>query len=185
MSLTTPRIEIRPFVIGDAAAVHAYGANPEVIKFMDWGPNTWDETLDFLSTATTSGRPERDLAIIERETGELIGGVGARQVGPGRWEIGWVLRQDKWGLGYATEAAGALIRDVAAMDGVQSIEARCRPENRKSARVMEKLGMHYVKRIVGDRTVRGELVDSLLYSVTVDKVLEDAAAEAAARLAAR
>jgi RimJ/RimL family protein N-acetyltransferase len=56
-------------------------------------------------------------------------------------EIGWRLAHEHWGHGYATEAARAAIgfgfRDLA-LDGIVSFTV---PQNWRSRRVMERLGM--------------------------------------------
>ena len=91
--------------------------------------------------------PKIELAVTVRDDDEVVGGVGAWPVADGRWEMGWVLRRDLWGRGYATEATSALFDAVAGRGDVHTIFARCRPENAASARVMEKLGMRYVELI--------------------------------------
>jgi RimJ/RimL family protein N-acetyltransferase len=56
-------------------------------------------------------------------------------------EIGWRLRQDAWGEGYATEAAREALRfgfESLALDEVVALTV---PGNTASRRVMEKLGM--------------------------------------------
>jgi len=178
MTLITERLELRKFAIADASAVHAYASDAEVCALMDWGPNTWDETLDFLSLATSQSATRLEFAVTDRVTGDVIGAVGGGPVGEGRWDMGWVFSKDVWGHGYATEAARALVGFIASQPNVATIEARCRPENRASARVMEKIGMHYVKRIKNDVSVRGNITDSLLYSIPTRRIARRDVADA-------
>eukprot|EP01035_Chromulina_nebulosa_P013237 gene13237-17594_t len=42
--IRTDRLLLRPFTQGDFDAVHAYANDKAVIRFMDWGPNTLEET---------------------------------------------------------------------------------------------------------------------------------------------
>ena len=52
-------------------------------------------------------------AVEERATGMLAGRVGCWQ--PEGWpglEIGWALRREFWGRGYATEAAQSVMADA-------------------------------------------------------------------------
>ncbi len=163
MILETERLVLRPFRISDAAAVHVYGSDPVVTLYTDFGPNTWDDTLGYLQTATKPTPPTIELGVTLRGADEVVGAVHAHPPVPGRWEMGWVLRRDLWGQGLMTEAARAVFDHVAARDDVAEIFARCRPENVASARVMEKLGMRYVETIPRDREVRGAWVDSLVY----------------------
>ena len=56
-------------------------------------------------------------------------------------EIGWRFRRAAWGQGYATEAAGELLRHGFDTVGLDEIVAVLKPENRRSLRNVEKLGM--------------------------------------------
>lgn len=60
------------------------------------------------------------------------------------WCFAYNIRYEDWGKGYATEATRAMIVYVKEQYGAHAIEAECAKENIGSARVMEKLGMHYV-----------------------------------------
>ena len=42
--LRTQRLLLREARLGDYDDIHAYGADPEVVRFMDWGPNTPEVT---------------------------------------------------------------------------------------------------------------------------------------------
>lgn len=164
MILETERLILRPYRLADASSVHHYGSDPEVCRYTDFGPNTWDETLGFLQHATDPAQPNVDCAITLRDADEVVGGVGARIKPQGVYELGWVLRRDLWGRGIATEAARALTDHLLGLPGTTLILARCRPENLASARVMEKLGLTFIDLIKDDYEVRGSLVDSRLYA---------------------
>ena len=83
----------------------------------------------------------------ERATGEFVGHCGMRRLhhplapNPGDHEIGWLVREDRWRMGYAFEAMRA-VRDWGfAEHGAPHIVAlTCQP-NVGSWRLMEKLGM--------------------------------------------
>jgi RimJ/RimL family protein N-acetyltransferase len=55
-------------------------------------------------------------------------------------EIGWRLRRDAWGAGRATEAARALDHAFITL-GLPEVVADIHPENRRSIRVAEKIGL--------------------------------------------
>lgn len=85
-------------------------------------------------------------AVEERVTGALVGRVGIMR--EDTWtatrekeELGWAIAPAHWGLGYATEAAGAAIVDGFARVGLRRILAFTLPENVPSQRVMERCGM--------------------------------------------
>jgi RimJ/RimL family protein N-acetyltransferase len=81
-----------------------------------------------------------------------------------RGHVGWVVRRDAWGHGYASEAAVALIRFAVDELGLHRIEATCHPDNAASARVMEKAGMTYEGRKRDHLLDRGAWRDSLSYA---------------------
>lgn len=170
MILETERLILRPYRLADASAVHAYGSDPEVCRYTEFGPNTWDDTLGFLQTATDTAQANIDLAVSMRATDEVIGGISARPQPEGRYEMGWVLRRDMWGQGIVTEAARALLAHVSTLPGATVVFARCRPQNAASARIMEKIGMVFVERIDREKEFRGEWVDTLVYEVRVAPV---------------
>ena len=88
-------------------------------------------------------------AVDEKESGKLIGFTGLNSP---KWhtsftpcvEIGWRLRADYWQQGYATEAATAVLDYGFKLCGLKEILAWTVPENIRSIRVMQKIGMEHV-----------------------------------------
>jgi len=58
-------------------------------------------------------------------------------------EVGWRLAAEAWGRGYASEAARAALRHGFEVVGLEEIVSFTVPQNRRSRRVMEKLGMSH------------------------------------------
>lgn len=58
-------------------------------------------------------------------------------------EIGWRLRRDGWGKGYATEGARAALRFGFERLGLEEIVSFTVPANLRSRRVMERIGMQH------------------------------------------
>ncbi|MBQ6722862.1 MAG: GNAT family N-acetyltransferase, partial [Clostridia bacterium] len=87
-----------------------------------------------------------DEAIVLKSTGELIGS-GGMVFHPERnaWEIGYNLRADQWGHGYVVEYLTALMDRIRRVRPVEAIDGVFATENQKSRRVMEKLGMVWVR----------------------------------------
>jgi RimJ/RimL family protein N-acetyltransferase len=91
-------------------------------------------------------------AAVEKETGEMVGFAGlchplwfpdyARTV-----EVGWRLRRDAWGRGYATESGREALRVAFEERGLDEILAFIHPENHRSAAVAERLGMTWRERV--------------------------------------
>ena len=67
LPIRTARLLVRDFRASDFEDVHAYASDPEVARYVVWGPNTRDETQTFLGLAlaaqTASPRLDFNLAI--------------------------------------------------------------------------------------------------------------------------
>ena len=143
--MSTDRLELRPFVDADEEALLAVFGDAGALRY--WGPP--------LDRAGVRARIDRNRecqrtngfarwAIVVRETRELVGDAGLTPTdvaGVEEIELGWVVRADRWGNGYATEAARAWIERAFGRVGLSRIVSMIRPENAPSRRVAEKLGM--------------------------------------------
>ena len=110
----------------------------------------------------------------DRVTGELVGrgglpridadGEPTRQIRsllPGRrWarerlEVGWTVRGDPWGRGYATEIGRSGLALAFEELGAEAVIAYTERHNRRSRAVMERLAMRHVGEIVSRGLVEG------------------------------
>ena len=142
-TIETDRLVLRRPLVSDAATVFArYAGDPAVTRFLGWRTHrsVFDTQL-FLACCDAEWRQSGvgPYLIQSREDGELLGSAGLRMVSPQQAVIGYLLAQDAWGQGYATEALRAL-RDLAMRLGVLRLSALCHPDHRASSRVMEKCG---------------------------------------------
>jgi RimJ/RimL family protein N-acetyltransferase len=144
LPLLTERLEIRAFEPSDLEALHAVYGDPEVTRFISHYP-TLEHTRRALDRHVREARAGNPAfwALIERESGELIGDAGLGLVegaGP-ELELGYTLGQRWWGRGYATEAASA-VRDYAFGPlRLTEVVAVVRPAHAASIHVLEKIGM--------------------------------------------
>lgn len=139
---------LREIVLHDWGDIHAYSSDPEVVRYLPWGPNTEEESILYV-LQTLSGqkdvpRNECHLAITTRENDRAIGCCSlmnrdAAQTAEA-W-IGYVLHHDFWGRGFMTEAVRGIIRMGFERLGYVRLNASCDAANRASARVLEKSGM--------------------------------------------
>jgi ribosomal-protein-alanine N-acetyltransferase len=145
--IETDRLVLREFAGADALTIQAWAADPEVVRYETRGPSTLQQTKE---TIRTSARARRecprsvfDLGIMLKNSSLLVGSVRIRVLGRDRIEgdLGYALRRDAWGHGYATEAARALLEFAAECLGLRHLSAICRPDNVRSLRVLEKVGM--------------------------------------------
>lgn len=164
---SSSRLTLRELAMADEAAVHTYASDPEVTRFMVWGPNTAEETRTFVTravaTAQTQPRTNFDLAVVVTETQTLIGGAALRLTDEHAGEIGYVLHRDHWSKGYGTEVAKALLQFGFQDLGLHRIIATCDPDNAASVRVLQKAGLQFERRISDHLMVRGSHRDSLVF----------------------
>jgi RimJ/RimL family protein N-acetyltransferase len=77
----------------------------------------------------------------ERESGELVGDASLHfDTTFGDWELSYGFRRDRWGRGYASEAARACVRHGFETMRVARIVADVDPANGASIRILEKCG---------------------------------------------
>lgn len=166
--LRTARLVLRDLAPDDIEAVHAWASDPEVSRFMVWGPNTWADTQAFVQEQLAAPRNAHSNRLVELAgTGLVIGGIDLRieLAAPHRAEIGYVFNREHWNQGYATEAARAMIAHGFGDLGLERIAATCDPENQASAQVLRKAGLRPEGHLRHHLKVRGQWRDSLLFAV--------------------
>ncbi|MEU5214447.1 GNAT family N-acetyltransferase [Streptomyces sp. NPDC020742] len=72
--------------------------------------------------------------------GELIGRIALRRRTPSMGTLSYILREDTWGNGYATEAAQHTVDFAFTTAGLDRLEAMHHPANPASGRVLTKTG---------------------------------------------
>jgi len=85
-------------------------------------------------------------AAYDRESGELVGRGGLSRIvleGQPCLEVGWVVRPDLWGRGFASEIARAALAFGFDELGADEIVAFTERHNVRSRAVIERVGMHY------------------------------------------
>ena len=169
-TLRTDRVVLRPFAEADTDAAFALHTNPRVLRYWDAPP--WKHRAQAERFIAVCAQMEREgtgarLAIEQIANGLFIGWCSLHRWNPEyrSAKLGYCLTDTAWGHGFATEAAGALLRwafDTLDLNRVQS-EADTR--NTASSRVLEKL--HFVRegRLREDCIVDGEVSDSWVYGL--------------------
>jgi [ribosomal protein S5]-alanine N-acetyltransferase len=171
MQLPTSRLILREFTLEDVTDVHAYASREDTVRYTDWGPNTAEQTREFMERKIARQREEPrltwDLAAQSRETDRVIGTVSVSITRPSHREaeVGYVFHPEYWGRGYATEATVEMLRFGFGELKLHRIYATCDPKNRASARVLEKAGMRYEGHLRDHLIQRGAWRDSLLYAI--------------------
>lgn len=146
----TPRLAVRPFTLGDAESLYD-NHREEAVK--RWIPNECYADLEeageaaaFFADCVQNGRLPFVLAVVWKETGELMGDVGVNEVEgkPGEVEIGFTVCEKFSGKGYATELVAAMTDYVFSNMGMKVLYGRVLRGNGASVRVLEKNGYRFV-----------------------------------------
>jgi RimJ/RimL family protein N-acetyltransferase len=95
---------------------------------------------------------------------ELAGFVRLALSGVQAAKLGYAIRADSWGKGYATDATRSMLTFGFEKLGLHRISAAIGPDNAASISVVKKLGMQYEGRIRDHVFTNGEWRDSLLYA---------------------
>jgi len=143
----TARLRFREMTPDDLDVMAALLGDPEVMRFYP-APKTRDEAAGWIGWSRASYADNGfGLWLLETHDGEFVGDCGLTwQSVNGRrvLEVGYRVRAELQGRGYATEAATAC-RDLARDAGFPELYAIAHPQNAASLRVAEKLGMTRVE----------------------------------------
>ncbi len=146
----TARARLRPFSLEDAEQAHRVFGDAEVMRFASGEPDPdVSATRQRLAryAALQADRGFSKWAAWSRDSLEYVGDAGLTVLGEtGEIELGYRLGREHWGRGLATELAQAWL--VYALDKLclGRIVAFADPRNPASVRVMEKIGMTFVRR---------------------------------------
>lgn len=144
LPLRTSRLTLRDFVLGDFGAIHTYASDPDVMRFMFHGVRSEADTRDYLDRMIASQQesPRRtwELAVVLTSVNHLIGACDLTCENASDGDLGFIFSKDVWGMGYATEAARAMVRAGFEQLQLKRIVSTCDVANAASARVLEKAG---------------------------------------------
>ena len=106
-------------------------------------------------------------AVFDSDETRLLGGAGLHPRGStDHLEIGYWIRTDATGQGFALEAAHALCATAFVATSVDRLEIHCDAENTRSAAVARRLGFQLTKTLRQDVvTARGEKRDTLVWTL--------------------
>lgn len=170
VSLSTPRLLLRPLQQADAAAVFAIHSDPRVVRY--WSSKPWasiDEAQALIAAdlkALPAGEHLR-LGLALRETGHVIGTCSLFHLAPQcrRAELGYAMAHAHWGHGLMHEALSALLHHGFSALDLNRVEADIDPRNTRSARSLERLGFIKEGRLRERWIVDSEVSDTDLYGL--------------------
>ncbi len=176
MKIQTQRLELTEISWGDIENIHKLHSIFEVDEFNTVGlPKDIEETREnirpYVEAKECSPQSKYTWNIVRKETGEFMGLAGIK-ISLDKFRIGEIfykLLPEHWGNGYATEVSKQLIELGFDRLNLHRIEAGCAVKNYKSIRVLEKSGMTQEGIYRKILPIRGEWVDSYIYSIIEDE----------------
>lgn len=155
---STERLSFQFMSLDCIDALYEIDQDPEVMKYISGGrPNSKQEIADTLIPRLAKyANQEQGWGLWQVntvDTNDFIGWVLVRPMdffsdNP-QWhniELGWRFKRASWGKGYASEAAKAIADALKAHTNITHLCAIADENNIGSLRVMEKIGMQFIKK---------------------------------------
>lgn len=166
--LKTERLLLRPFSLSDVDDVLEYASDDEWAAFH---PRPYDRgSVEYMVARAMLASRDNGAEFAVVLDGRVVGLVSLDADPEDKTaELGYEIARDVWGRGIAAEAATAVCDWGFREYGLARISAWADSRNRRSVRVMEKLGMTYEGRHRSSDIGRGERLDEVVYAVLRDE----------------
>jgi [ribosomal protein S5]-alanine N-acetyltransferase len=149
-TIETDRLILRAIDLNDAENIYEYAKNPNVSKYTLWEPHaTVADSLsyikDYVLDYYSQGVPEPFGVAYKSDPSKLVGTVGCFWTSKTAkaMELAYAIGEDDWGKGLMPEACTAVMEYCFKAFDLRRIQACCKAENTRSAKVMQKIGMSY------------------------------------------
>jgi len=143
--IETERMFIKPFCMDDVDIIYRLYSDKEIMRYMPFDYFSLEDaqrhTEKIVGDWKTVPLTDCEMLVSLKASNKKIGRC-AMHVKDGGAMIGWLLIQEEWNKGYATEIAKALIEYCTSVFKVKRVWALCNPQNIGSCKVLEKSGMH-------------------------------------------
>ena len=165
-TIRSERLVVRCWQPSDAAELRDVLASSRehLLPWLPWAehePQTLEEKLERMRIFRGNFDLGKDFVygIFDATDGSIVGGTGLHpRIGPGACEIGYWIRKEAVGRGFATEAAAVVARAGFEIARFERIEVRCEPHNEPSLRVARAIGFKHEGCLRG--VVAGSSVDA-------------------------
>ena len=173
-TLRTARLTLRPPVASDLDDLHALQSDPEVVQYQLFEPRSRDEVARRLPELTAATALEKADDFIQpamelaTDDGPVVIGTMyfvLKSLENATGEIGWSLRREYQGRGFAYEGAVALLRVAFDELGLHRVTAELDPRNDASVALCTRLGMRREAHFVEDMMFKGDWADTGVYAI--------------------
>jgi RimJ/RimL family protein N-acetyltransferase len=154
--IRTERLLLRRARPDDALALHAVFSNPLAMRYWSSVPHPDLTTTEAWLADMLAMDPALGDDFIVELNGQVIGKAGAWRLP----EVGYIIRREHWGKGYAREALSAFIA-YAFAHRTDHLTADVDPRNDRSLRLLLTLGFRETHRASRTWEIGGEWCDSV------------------------
>jgi [ribosomal protein S5]-alanine N-acetyltransferase len=145
----TPRLILGQFTEDDASLILQLNSDPEVVKYVHEPVLTSEEQAEKILLDIILPQYKYNLgrwAIYTKTGNKFIGWCGLKyRPELNEIDLGYRLKNNAWGKGYATEAAQATLDHGFNSLDLNVITGRSHIENIASLKVLEKIGMQFIR----------------------------------------
>ncbi|WP_330310473.1 GNAT family N-acetyltransferase [Streptomyces sp. NBC_00523] len=171
ISRSAPRVGLREIADADVDAILAVYGSAAATEHMSFTPRTREQVEEivsgFVASAAQTPRTQYGLAVVQRDTGEVIGfgRLAADPHQPRGATMGFALRPDTWGSGLGLETVRLLLGlgfedlDLHRVWGARS------PHNTASAKTLTAAGMAEEGTIREHIFKAGQWRDSVVHAI--------------------
>lgn len=159
------RLRLRRVRLDDLAAIHGIMSDRETMRFWSTPPHrSLEETERWLASMLEADRAGDSDEFILEHLGIVIGKLGAWRLP----EIGFFVRRDCWGQGFASEALRCFISYVEEL-GLERLTADVDPRNIACLRMLARCGFHETGRASATYMVDGQACDSVFLKLDLKR----------------
>ncbi|HEX2952610.1 MAG TPA: GNAT family protein [Bacillota bacterium] len=179
MHFQSDRLYFREFRENDFPLFYSIFSDEQVMRYAwidryEREEDAWPYFWKILRNNTAGEKREAaEFAVFLAENEEFIGfadiEIHQKNETGGCGEIGYFLLPPHWGRGYAAETARTIIKAGFESLNLHRITARCNANNRRSERIMQKVGMIKEGEFRKARFKDGRWDNELHYSILVEE----------------
>ena len=162
LKFETERLILRPLELSDVDDMFAMDSNQNVHLYLGNNPlKTKEESLGYLKNIQNQYKENGigRFAMIKKDSNEFIGWCGLKFITEEEnnhsyfYEIGYRLKEEFWGNGYAYEAAKKWYDYAFNVLKVETLYASAHIDNKGSRRILEKIGLQLKNEYVWNNTI--------------------------------
>lgn len=171
LPIRTERLTLRPLTPDDLEDHACLYGDPSVMRYLLVDVIGAEELPVHLAGRLTPTLADLDgfLCVAVEVDGQMVGEGFLFHRGIGQYEVGYLLKPEAAGHGYATEAAAALVAVAFTALDAHRVFGRIDARNDASGAVLRRLGMRQEALLRENAWVKGEWTDEAVFAITVDE----------------